>query len=61
MGYDTRPLLTIKEKAKVLQRASNDDWFLFLQHDPYNEIITLQETDKGIRLANSLKFDSLFT
>ena len=61
MGYDTRPLLTIKEKAKVLQRASDNDWFLFLQHDPYNEIITLQETDRGIRLANSLKFDSLFT
>ena len=33
MGYDTRPLLTLQEKAFFLEKAAKDKILLFLQHD----------------------------
>lgn len=61
MGYDTRPLITIKEKATFLNHASQQDFILFLEHDSVNECCTLQETEKGIRLDKSFSFEELFT
>ena len=49
MGYDTRPLLTMPEKQKFLERAVSQNIYLFLEHDAHNEVITVQETDRGIR------------
>ncbi|MCH3883652.1 MBL fold metallo-hydrolase [Tenacibaculum aquimarinum] len=60
MGYDTRPLLTIKEKADFLNEAADRDYFLFLEHDAYNEICTVQHTEKGVRLKDSHKFTDVF-
>jgi glyoxylase-like metal-dependent hydrolase (beta-lactamase superfamily II) len=50
MGYDTRPLLTMPEKAKFLNAAVANNYYLFLEHDAHNEIITVEQTEKGIRL-----------
>ncbi len=50
MGYDTRPLLTLSEKEKFLNKAADENWLLFLEHDAHNEIITVQHTEKGVRL-----------
>ncbi len=50
MVYDTRPLLTMPEKNKVLTAAADHNHFLFLEHDAHNEIITVQHTEKGVRL-----------
>lgn len=50
MGYDTRPLLTLSEKEIFLKQAADENWFLFLEHDSHNEIITVQNTEKGVRL-----------
>jgi len=50
MGYDTRPLLTLKEKDNFLKRAAKNNYYLFLEHDAHNEIITVKQTEKGIRL-----------
>jgi len=50
MGYDTRPLLTIDEKEKFLNEAADNGYYLMLGHDAHNEIITVQKTDKGVRL-----------
>lgn len=50
MGYDTRPLLTLPEKEYFLQQAAEKNYYLFLEHDAYNEIITVQQTEKGVRL-----------
>ncbi|MBU3820592.1 MBL fold metallo-hydrolase [Flavobacteriaceae bacterium XHP0103] len=50
MGYDTRPLLTLNEKESFLNLAANNNYYLFLEHDPYNEIITVKHTEKGVRL-----------
>ncbi len=50
MGYDTRPLLTLPEKAAFLNEAATHNYYLFLEHDAHIEMITVQQTDKGIRL-----------
>ena len=50
MGYDTRPLLTISEKELFLNQAVKNDYLLFFEHDASNELCTLQQTSKGVRL-----------
>ena len=60
MGYDTRPLLTIKEKAAFLNLAADKEYYLFLEHDAYNELCTVQHTEKGVRLKNTHKFTDIF-
>jgi glyoxylase-like metal-dependent hydrolase (beta-lactamase superfamily II) len=60
MGYDTRPLLTIKEKADFLNEAADNDYYLFLEHDAYNELCTVQHTEKGVRLKESHTFKDIF-
>ena len=60
MGYDTRPLLTLNEKDKFLKKAAQEEYILFLEHDYENECCTLKETEKGIRLDQTFKFDELF-
>ena len=60
MGYDTRPLLTIKEKAAFLNQAADNEYYLFLEHDAYNELCTVAHTEKGVRLKNTHKFTDIF-
>lgn len=60
MGYDTRPLLTLSEKEKFLNRAVQEEYVLFFEHDIANECCTLKSTEKGPRLANSFQFHELF-
>jgi glyoxylase-like metal-dependent hydrolase (beta-lactamase superfamily II) len=50
MGYDTRPLLTLPEKEAFLHKAADENYYLFLEHDAHNEIITVARTERGIRL-----------
>ncbi len=50
MGYDTRPLLSLDEKEKFLNLAADNNYYLFLEHDAHNEIITVKHTEKGVRL-----------
>ncbi len=60
MGYDTRPLLTIKEKAAFLKEAADKEYYLFLEHDASHEICTLKHTEKGVRLKETFKFTDVF-
>ena len=60
MGYDTRPLLTIKEKASFLNLAADKEFFLFLEHDAHNEICTVKHTEKGVRLKQTYTFNDIF-
>lgn len=60
MGYDTRPLLTLPEKEKFLNVAATNNYYLFLEHDAHNIIITVKHTEKGVRLNKCFTFDELF-
>jgi glyoxylase-like metal-dependent hydrolase (beta-lactamase superfamily II) len=60
MGYDTRPLLTLDEKDLFLNLAADNNYYLFLEHDAHNEIITVKQTDKGVRLNETYTCNTIF-
>ncbi|KVV13555.1 MBL fold metallo-hydrolase [Flavobacterium sp. TAB 87] len=60
MGYDTRPLLTLDEKEHFLNAAASNNYYLFLEHDAHNEIITVEQTEKGVRLKEVFTCDEVF-
>jgi glyoxylase-like metal-dependent hydrolase (beta-lactamase superfamily II) len=60
MGYDTRPLLTMPEKSKFLNTAAENNYYLFLEHDAHNEIITVEKTERGVRLKEVYTCDEIF-
>ena len=55
MGYDMRPLQTLTEKNAFLNEAADNKYILFFEHDAHNELCSLKNTEKGVRL------DELFT
>ena len=59
MGYDTRPLITISEKAAFLNEAAEKEFILFFEHDSQNECCTVQHTDKGVRLKEVFSLNSI--
>ena len=60
MGYDTRPLLTLDEKERFLKLAADHNYYLLLEHDAHNELITVKHTEKGVRLDTVHNFNNLF-
>lgn len=60
MGYDTRPLLTLTEKEIFLNIATENNYYLFFEHDSTNEICTLTKTEKGVRCNEIFTFNELF-
>ncbi|MGH2666575.1 MBL fold metallo-hydrolase [Flavobacterium sp.] len=61
MGYDTRPLLTLPEKSKFLTTAAENNYYLFLEHDAHNQIITVEMTEKGVRQKEAFTCEAIFT
>lgn len=59
MGYDTRPLLTMPEKSKLLTAAAEHNYYLFLEHDAHNHIVTVENTERGIRLKDVFRCDEI--
>lgn len=59
MGYDTRPLLTLEEKIAFLNKAAEEEYVLFFEHDAVNECCTVKHTEKGVRLAETFKLSDL--
>lgn len=59
MSYDTRPLDTLQEKARILKEAADNNWLLYFEHDPKIELCSLQETPKGIRFGETLHLRDL--
>jgi len=59
MGYDTRPLITLDEKEIFLDRAATEEYVLWLEHDAHNPLITVQHTEKGVRLKDTLHLNEI--
>ena len=59
MGYDTRPLITMEEKAKFLDKAAAESYILFMEHDSVNECCTVMATEKGVRLKETFSFSEI--
>ena len=59
MGYDTRPLLTMEEKARFVQEAADRQYVIFFEHDSVNECCTLKKTEKGVRLDRTFRLSEI--
>lgn len=59
MAYDMFPLQTLTEKKVLLNEAVENNYVLFLEHDPINECCTLQQTERGVRLAETFKLSEI--
>lgn len=59
MAYDMFPLTTLQEKKSFLQEAAQHNHILFFEHDPVIECCTVQQTDKGIRVKDTMKLNEI--
>ncbi|MGI4020034.1 MAG: MBL fold metallo-hydrolase [Janthinobacterium lividum] len=58
-AYDMFPLQTLIEKKAFLEEAADQNYILFLEHDPENECCTVKRTEKGIRLDETFKLSEI--
>ena len=47
MAYDLRPLETLKEKEALLNKAVDEHYILFFEHDPKTECASVKRNEKG--------------
>jgi len=48
-GYDTQPLVALKEKEAFLKESIENNYIYYFYHDLEHECCTLKDTIKGIR------------
>lgn len=53
MGYDVRPLETMKEKTSLLEKAVKNDWIIYFDHDPFYSCAIIEQED-GRFIASNL-------
>ena len=60
MGYDSKPLITLKEKDEFLKEAADKNYILLLQHDYNYEYCTVKHSDNRVILNKYGKLRELF-
>jgi glyoxylase-like metal-dependent hydrolase (beta-lactamase superfamily II) len=53
MGYDIRPLETMKERESFLKKAVSDEYILFFEHDLITECGTISVGERGYQIQNA--------
>jgi len=56
MAYDNNPLITMNEKSGILNKAVEENWILFFEHDPYLNATTVVNTEKGYQGDREISF-----
>jgi len=59
MSYDVRPLATMEERQRYWPEIVDNEYVLFLEHDPVHPCCTLRHTEKGIRLKDTFRLEDL--
>lgn len=59
ISYDTRPLLSMQEKAPLLGTAADKGSILYFEHDPVTECALVERTEKGVKLKETLRLEDL--
>ena len=60
MGYDVRPLDTMRERAEFLTGAVINKTILFFEHDPIHECATVIQTERGFKHEAVFKLNEAF-
>lgn len=59
MAYDTKPLITLKDKERFFKEALEEEVILFFEHDLYNECCSIEITEKGVQVKETFKLSEL--
>lgn len=59
MAYDVRPLISLTEKEAFLNKAADENFVLFFEHDREHECATVIRTEKGIKTDRTFRLDEL--
>lgn len=59
MAFDMQPLATLSEKQHFFNKAVNENWFFFMEHDASHELITIKKEDSGFALDRNLTLEEL--
>lgn len=54
MGYDMYPVQTLEEKERILNRAVEEGWYFFLEHDADVELIRIGKEKGKFQVAEQL-------
>mgnify|MGYP005840523737 CR=1 FL=1 len=60
MAYDTKPLITLKDRERFFKEALETDTVLFFEHDLFHECCTLDMTEKGVKVKDTFKLSEIF-
>jgi glyoxylase-like metal-dependent hydrolase (beta-lactamase superfamily II) len=59
MGYDMRPLDTLREKEAFLEEAIEKKWYIYLEHDSQMELIHIHKQKDKFGVEETLTLDDL--
>lgn len=59
MGYDMYPVQTLTEKEQLLDKAVEEDWHLFLEHDVQEEVITVKKEKGKYAIKDKMNLQSV--
>lgn len=59
LAYDVRPLDSMQERETYMNRALNENWVLFFEHDAHNECATLKQGERGIEIDRRFTLQEL--
>jgi len=59
MAYDVRPLTTLTEKQRFLERAVEGGWHLFFEHDHQTAVATPARTERGFAVNDHRGLEDL--
>ena len=54
MAYDVQPVVTMKEKESLLPKMQDEEWILFLEHDPKIQACTVHQDGKHFKMNKSV-------
>jgi glyoxylase-like metal-dependent hydrolase (beta-lactamase superfamily II) len=59
MGYDMCAIDTLEEKERILNQAVDENWYFFLEHDAFNEIMRVTKENGRFKAQTNLTLEDL--
>ncbi len=59
MAYDMYPVQTLQEKSDFLEKAAENNWYIYLEHDAEEECITIKKEDHKYSVGDTLTLNSI--
>jgi len=59
MAYDMNPTQTLLEKETFLEQAAKQNWYLFIEHDEFNQVVTVKGENGRFDVDQVLTLDTI--